>query len=104
MLQLRLHKKLSFPLRTFFSKCAHLLNKYLMENFIFCAVLESKNNKCHKSFLLIETKKKELAISIKKDGTDRLSTSPNVSRLNKKSVLFRWINYDNLKNKSIGVI
>ena len=47
-------------------------------------------------------KKKELAISVKKGGTDRLSASPKVSRLKKKSVLLGWMNYD-LKNKYIGV-
>ena len=44
-----LHKKWSFPLRIFFSKCdqirrkvrifSHLLKKSLMENLIFCAVI-----------------------------------------------------------------
>ena len=53
--------------------------------------------------LPIEITKKELAISVKKGGTDRLPTSPNVSRLKKKSVLLGWMNYDNLKNKYIGV-
>ena len=68
-----------------------------------CFSLECENNKSHDSSLPIEIRKKELAISVKKGGTDRLPTSPNVSRLKKKSVLFGWMNYDNLKNKYIGV-
>ena len=68
-----------------------------------CFSLECENNKSHDSSLPIEIRKKELAISVKKGGTDRLPTSPNVSRLKKKSVLLGWMNYDNLKNKYIGV-
>ena len=68
-----------------------------------CFSLECENNKSHDSSLPIEIKKNELAISVKKVGTDRLSTSPNVSRLKKESVLPGWMNYDNLKNKCIGV-
>ena len=47
-LLMTLHKKLSFPLTDFLNKCdqkrwklriwSHLLKKYVMENFIFCAV------------------------------------------------------------------
>ena len=36
--------------------------------------LECENNKSHDSSLPIKIKKKELAISVKKGGTDRLST------------------------------
>ena len=68
-----------------------------------CFRLESENNKSHDSSLPMEIRKKELAISVKKGGTDRLSISPNVSRLKKKSVLLGWMNYDNLENKQIGV-
>ena len=64
-----------------------------------CFSLECENNKSHDSSLPIEIKKKELAISVKKCGTDRLPTSPKVGRLKKKSVLLGWMNYDNLKNK-----
>ena len=46
-----------------------------------CFSLECENNKSHDSSLPIEIEKKELAISIKKCGIDRLSTSPKVSRL-----------------------
>ena len=59
--------KMKFSIKDFFSKCeqiniflriwSHLLNKSLMENFIFCAVLEP---------LPIKIRKKELAISVKK--------------------------------------
>ena len=56
----------------------------------------------HYSSLPIEIKK-ELVISVKKGGTDRLSTSPNMSRLKKKSVRLGRMNYDNLKNKCTGV-
>ena len=48
LLKVSLHKKWSFPLKDFFSKCdqirsflgiwSHLLKKSLMENFIFCGV------------------------------------------------------------------
>ena len=44
------YKKMKFSIKDFFSKCdqirsflriwSHLLKKYLMENFIFCAVLD----------------------------------------------------------------
>ena len=47
-----LHKKMKFSIKDFFSKCeqirsflrirSHLLNKYLVENFIFCAVQDRK--------------------------------------------------------------
>ena len=30
---------MKFSIEEFFSKCVHLLKKFLMENFIFCAVL-----------------------------------------------------------------
>ena len=43
-----MHKKMKFPIKNFFSKCdqiciklriwSHFLKKFLMENFIFCAV------------------------------------------------------------------
>ena len=39
-----------------------------------CFSLECENNKSHDSSLPIKIKKKELAISVKKGGTDRLST------------------------------
>ena len=65
--------------------------------------LECENKKSHDSPLPIEIKNKELGISVKKGGTDRLSTSPSASRLKKKSVLLRWMNYDNLKNKYLDV-
>ena len=68
-----------------------------------CFSLECENKKSHDSSLPIEIKNKELAISVKKGGTDRLSTIPNMSRLKKKSVLLRWMNYDDLKNKYLGV-
>ena len=48
ILKVSLHKKWSYPLKDFFSKCdqirsflgiwSHLLKKSLMENFIFCGV------------------------------------------------------------------
>ena len=48
MMETSLHKKMKFSIKDFFSKCdqiprelriwLHLLNKSLMENFIFCAV------------------------------------------------------------------
>ena len=48
MMKTSLHKKMKFSIKDFFSKCdqiprelriwLHLLNKSLMENFIFCAV------------------------------------------------------------------
>ena len=53
--------------------------------------------------LPIEIRKKELAVSVKKGETDRLSTNANVSRLKKKSVLDRQMNYDDIENKYIGV-
>ena len=65
--------------------------------------LECENNKSHNSSLPIEIKKNQLAVSVKNGGTDRLPTSPNVSRLKKKTVLLGWMNYDNLKNKYIDV-
>ena len=68
-----------------------------------CFSLECENKKSHDSSLPIEIKNKELAISVKKGGTDRFSTSPNVSRLKKKSVPLRRMNYDNLKNKYLRV-
>ena len=55
-----LHKKSSFPLRIFFSKCnqirsflriwLHLLKKSLIENFIFCAVGDFPYFDCLKTF------------------------------------------------------
>ena len=53
--------------------------------------------------LPIEIRKKELAVSVKKGETDRLSTNANVSRLKKKSVLDKQMNYDDIENKYIGV-
>ena len=70
-----LHKKMKFSIKDFFSKCdqirsllriwPHLLNKSLMENFIFCAVQttaihilpnisQSKDNQTMKYDLFIE--------------------------------------------------
>ena len=54
-----------------------------------CFSLESENNKSHDSSLPMEIRKRELAISVKKGGTDRLSASPNVSRL--KKVCSSWM-------------
>ena len=49
-------QKMKFSIKDFFSKCeqirrklriwSHLLKKSLMENFIFCAVLEFKSREC----------------------------------------------------------
>ena len=68
--------KMKFPIKDFFSKCeeiniflriwSHLLKKSLMENFIFCAVLEPEKSKSYDSPLPIKIRKKELAISVKK--------------------------------------
>ena len=35
-------QKMKFFIKDFFRKCAHLLKKSLMENFIFCAVEDAK--------------------------------------------------------------
>ena len=42
-----------------------------------CFSFECENNKSDDWSLPIEIKKRELATSVKKGGTDRLSTSPN---------------------------
>ena len=49
-LEFTLHKKMKFSIKDFFSRCdqigsfqqiwSHLLKKSLMENFIFCAILD----------------------------------------------------------------
>ena len=52
-------QKMQFPIKDFFSKCdqtcsvlriwSHLLKKFLMENFIFCAVLSVPGQKCQRN-------------------------------------------------------
>ena len=67
--------KMKLSIKDFFSKYeqigiflriwSHLLKKSLMENFIFCAVLEPENSNSCDSPLPIKIRKKELAISVK---------------------------------------
>ena len=63
-------QKLKFSMRDFFSKCDHLLNKSLMENFICCGVyIDYKHSRIH-LVVLISTSH---AISIKDNRKETLT-------------------------------